>query len=429
MAFRAAGVRKKVASGDLAAIALPASMAAGEIMLLWVHSGDNIAHGTPAGWTLKETLTNTATQRRSLFWRAWVTGDAAPTVTHALGSSAVAWIEAWTGRDTANPFSAFGSQSNASSATITAPTITPGSANDDVGFNGVVENVDTSTALTQSGYSGTNPTLTERVDDETGLGTTEVGMATASGTTDGAATGSRTSTANAAGVNIGTLFALKPASVPGAILFRDAAGPFRRGPFARQFHMLQSRPLSTGTVVTGADVTVALTGVESVASVGTLGVDIQVPVTGVSSTAAVGTVAPSTTVPITGVSSTASVGSLTPSTSVSLTGVASTASVGTLAPSTTVPITGVASTLSVGTLAPTTVLILSGVQSAASVGTMAPSTTVALLGVSSTGQVGSVVASGGDVVPTSPTPEIIFLLPDGKLAKRIGGRTYQILDD
>jgi hypothetical protein len=59
---------------------------------------------------------------------------------------------------------------------------------------------------------------------------------------------------------------------------------------------------------------------------------------------------------------------------------------------------------------------------------MAPSRTIALLGVSATGAVGSIVASGGDVTAVG-APEIIFVLPEGKLAKRIGGKMYQILDD
>lgn len=414
MAYVASGtLAQDSGAGGNVTPGLPAGIQANDILVLVISAADNVVVTLPAAYTKKLETNSGATGRQTIAWARATGSDSAPLVTHGGAGNAIgARIHAYRGCVTSgDPFSATSANAVAqgTGVTLTATTITPANNEFTLFIASYFDNVTSNFPDTLSGWSGTNPTFTERTDDSTnGLNTAGWGMGIADGTSNGSATGSRTTTLNvgmsAAGTSVNSLLSL--ALAVGSFAVIPHLVPMRIGPRARIFHMHQRTPNIPAPV--GTDVTVALTGVQSTTAVGTLGVDTQVPLTGAASTAAVGTVTPSTTV--------------------SLSGVSSTTSVGTLTPSTTVALSGVASTLSVGSLAPTTVLILSGVQSAAAIGTLAPSTTVALLGVSATGSVGSVVASGGDVPPVSPTPEIIFLLPDGKLAKRIGGRTYQILD-
>ncbi len=105
-----------------------------------------------------------------------------------------------------------------------------------------------------------------------------------------------------------------------------------------------------------------------------------------------GVAAPNVTVALTGVSSTDTPGSMTPSSDVPLTGVTATGSVGTMSVgSTDVALTGVTSTASPGTMGVNVTVALSGVTATGSVGTMGLGPrTVALTGVTAVGHAGSV---------------------------------------
>lgn len=86
-----------VGHGSLGAVAtgnvtpgLPASLldddgVFGVADLMWclISTHSNVAATMPAGWTLFQELNSSTTLRGTLFWRRYVSGDAAPLVTHA----------------------------------------------------------------------------------------------------------------------------------------------------------------------------------------------------------------------------------------------------------------------------------------------------------------------------------------------------------
>ncbi len=177
--------------------------------------------------------------------------------------------------------------------------------------------------------------------------------------------------------------------------------------------VVNSMPLpATGS----ADVTLALTGVSSTASVGTLALAHDQALSGNAGTGAPGTLAVNHSQAITGNSSASSAGSIVPSSAVALlgnaaagqvgtlgaagdeadalTGVSATSGVGTLGVSHAQAITGNAATGSVGTLAPAHSQAITGSAATGAVGTLAPSTTIGVSGNAATGAVGSVGAAG-----------------------------------
>lgn len=202
-----------------------------DIHVCVVGAADNVTVTFPAGWTKKIELNNGTTERLTVAWRRAVAGDAAPLVTHAAGGDIAAQIMGYRGAVTNNdPFDAVASQANASSTTITAPTITPLNANDMILFIGTT--INGSNLATISGYSGTNPTFTERIDGGASGGSNNVAIFLADGSkNDFTATGSRTATGSQAGVNIGALLSMLAAGV--VLLRRSRPFPFRPGSPAR----------------------------------------------------------------------------------------------------------------------------------------------------------------------------------------------------
>lgn len=122
---------------------------------------------------------------------------------------------------------------------------------------------------------------------------------------------------------------------------------------------------------------------------------VSVALTGISSTGSAGSLVPSTAVPLGTVSSTGAVGSLTLSLGVPLTTLLATGAVGTLAPSLAVPLTTTLGTGSVGTL--TTRLdfyaSLTGVEATGGVGSLVPSLNVALISQTLTPSLGTLAPS------------------------------------
>src|SRR4051794_14851233 len=94
------GDNGSVGSGNPTAPGIPAGMAAGDFMLLVVHSTDNITTTTPVGWTLKQAQNAGTGLRQTIFWRRWVSGDAAPAISHTGGDACQARIYGFRGVST-----------------------------------------------------------------------------------------------------------------------------------------------------------------------------------------------------------------------------------------------------------------------------------------------------------------------------------------
>src|SRR4051794_34425628 len=153
-------------SGNVTPV-LPASIVAGDILLLVVGSADNISVSLPAGWTKKVELNSSTNCRLTVAWARATGSDSNPQVTHLAGNSIFGVIGAFRGcKSSGDPFTDAQSQANAgTTTTITAPTITPLSG-DFVIFAAACGEGGTNNGGTQSitAWSGTNPTLTERAD-------------------------------------------------------------------------------------------------------------------------------------------------------------------------------------------------------------------------------------------------------------------------
>src|SRR5689334_5874302 len=86
--------------------ALPASIQAGDILVLVVGSADNVSVSLPAAYTKKIELNAGTNCRLTVAWARATGSDSAPLVTHAAGSSIFGVIGAYRGAvSSGDPFS------------------------------------------------------------------------------------------------------------------------------------------------------------------------------------------------------------------------------------------------------------------------------------------------------------------------------------
>lgn len=194
----------------------PAGIVAGDILVLISGAADNVVETLPAGWTKEIEQNAGANCRLTVAWIRYDGSAGNPLVTHTGGSSVWAVIVAYRGcKSTGDPFSAAQAQPNlAIGTTDTAPTITP-LPGDFVIFAAAIGEGGTNNGGVQSlsGWSGANPTFTERADNaDPGTGTLLCDGGFADGTSTGGATGSRTvtlaSAPQATANGVGALLAL-----------------------------------------------------------------------------------------------------------------------------------------------------------------------------------------------------------------------------
>ena len=190
-------------------ITKPASLATGDVMVAMVAqrgSSFPIVSSAPSGWTLLLTRDNGSSIGIAIYYRL-ATSSEPGSWTWNFGASdrSAGAISAFRGVDTSAPIAASNSQVNASSASMTAPSVSPAAANSMlVGLYAGQEGGTTTTAP-----SG----MTEAYDAATGAGAN--GVLVASAYAVQAATGSsgtKVATASSAVVSLGALVALKAAS-------------------------------------------------------------------------------------------------------------------------------------------------------------------------------------------------------------------------
>ncbi len=218
IAFRAAGTASTNTGGGAATPGIPAGTATNDILVAIVVSTRLATLTTPSGWTKKLETTNSTEHIQTIFWKRAGSSESAPSIT-GQQFDIQAQIVGFSGcTTTGDPFSAALATPNASSTTVTASAITPGSANEMILFAIAWSTTGAGTS-TFSGYSGTNPTFSEAFDSQFGGGVVHnLSIALAYGLkTDTTATGSRTATASAADLNTGALLSLIPQSAGLAI--------------------------------------------------------------------------------------------------------------------------------------------------------------------------------------------------------------------
>lgn len=194
-----------------------AGIAQDDLMIGVQAAGDNVQTAFPGGWTPFVEENNGALQHLLLTWKWAGSSESAPVVQHPGGSSVSAVIFGLRGvAKSDNPIVVLGAVTkNASSTTVTAAGITPLAATALVVWVGLATASGTSSANAYSTVGGTNPTFTERVESNNGLGTNEVDLAIDTGpSTTGAATGARTSTLSLlAMVNMAVMFTVNDVAV------------------------------------------------------------------------------------------------------------------------------------------------------------------------------------------------------------------------
>lgn len=146
-------------------------------------------------------------------------------------------------------------------------------------------------------------------------------------------------------------------------------GPVR-GPFNNLQFLQAPRGIHTG------DVFVAISGVQSISSLGTLGVSLSFPLTGAQATGSLGSVAPSLILGLSGSQGTGSLGSVSAGSDVTLalTGTQSTSAIGDISHLLSVGLTGAQGTSAIGNLGTPTIQIpLVGIRVNTSTGTIVSS--------------------------------------------------------
>jgi hypothetical protein len=194
------------------AINKPAGVTTNDVLLAGISVRGNPTITAPSGWTLVRSDASGTTLLQSVY-RKVATGSEPASYTWTFSepiASAVGGIAAYSGVNTTTPIDVHGGQANASSTSVTAPSVTTTAANAMlVGFFG------TANDATFTAASG----MTERYDVDAD-GTNQIGGEVADQAQAAAgASGTRVATASVAAVNIGQLVALKPS---GTIAFRAA---------------------------------------------------------------------------------------------------------------------------------------------------------------------------------------------------------------
>jgi len=213
MARRAVGTVASATSGNISP-GIPAGTAANDILLCVVLNGANDVLTFSGAWAKKVEVNNGTAHRMTLAWLRAAGGDAAPTISGAT-QDIIARIVGYSGRVTSgDPFDGTPTThvDTSATATITGDAITTTLGSDDIFFCGG-QSTTGAEQPTFSGYSGSNPSFAEAIDNVFAGGVVNPAIFAADGIkTDASTTGNRTATSTESLVATGILAALKPAT-------------------------------------------------------------------------------------------------------------------------------------------------------------------------------------------------------------------------
>lgn len=372
---------------------IPASMQAGDLMILHVHT-PNQAVTTPSGWTqLTNSPVSTGTAnaaggtRLSAYYRFWQSGDAAPTVAVTGGTVTTAIIVGYRGVDTTTPIDAtpVATTLATANATLTMTGVTTTTADACVVWS-VARDQDLNSTTAVTAFTNADLTGITEVHDQvvnTGVGG---GIWTGHGFKATAGATGNTTITQTSSIAVGLTIALRAIPPPVEVALTNVVSTTAVGSVSK-------------------DTSIAPSGVQATTEVGTAtGAVFQIAnLTGVNATAGVGSIAQSLTVALTGVPATGSVGSVTEITSLGLTGLPATGQVGSLKGATSIAISGLQATGQVGSLTETISLGITGNAAASQIGSVAEDTSIGLTGLQASGQVGTIIGFG----PVVATNEVL----------------------
>ena len=204
IAFRAASSSTNQATTTLV-LPTPAGVVSGDVLLAGISVRGKPTITAPSGWSLAVSNENGTAIKQAVYVHVATASEPGNvTWTFSKAGSAAGGIVAYMGVDAATPVDAAAGQSNGTSATITAPSVTTTVADDMlVGFFGTSRTSDIAPAAS----------LSERYDMtvSTALKYKISTEAADESRPSAGPTGTRTATANGASQNVGQLVALKPA--------------------------------------------------------------------------------------------------------------------------------------------------------------------------------------------------------------------------
>lgn len=206
------GAVASAASGNITP-ALPSSWAVDDILILAVHSSDNVTHSitaTNGTWTQISQSNNTTAQRVSLWWSRGVASHSNPQVNHTAGAAIIGQVHAIRGCLTgSSPIRGSASlDANAASATISSVAATSITAGDLVLWQGFYE--DDPTTWTVPTMWAAGPVVTTTQGNDAALGLRYRPQATTGSTEAPSVTVSGGTFANS--VNVSIIVALQPAT-------------------------------------------------------------------------------------------------------------------------------------------------------------------------------------------------------------------------
>lgn len=111
-------------------ISKPSGVVDGDLMVAFIGcTGSAVTITPPAGWTAIRNDTDTSTINERSFWKIASSEGASYDFTFSASTNCLGSIHRITGHDATTPIDASGGQTNASSLSVTAPTITTATAN------------------------------------------------------------------------------------------------------------------------------------------------------------------------------------------------------------------------------------------------------------------------------------------------------------
>lgn len=211
-AFKSINTANSTAAVTQLTITVP-SVANGDGMLfaIAIRGGSNVTGLTLPGWNLVFETNQGTNNKLAVFSRTASSEPADYTITWTTAGSAAGAIFVASGTDQATLVDTSGSQGNASSTSVTAPTVTTATDGCLLVFFGSVAGA---TSWTAPG------TMTERADVASSGGSPNITFTAAEEVLGASgATGTRVATVAAAGQNVGGLVALKAAAAASRPLF------------------------------------------------------------------------------------------------------------------------------------------------------------------------------------------------------------------
>ena len=215
--YRAAATANNGAGTTTLSLGMPTGTTTNDIMIavISVRGGSGVTVTVPAGWAFINEQNTSTPMKNVMYYKIATSTDAGPyDFTFSVANKASGVIASYSGVDTAQPIDVNNSQTNTSSTTLTAPSLTTTVAN-----SMLVAGYGTATSTTMAGGSGMNIRGYDASTGNGGTSRTTTGLQDVLQPAIGAS-GAKTMTAGSGAINAGNIIALRPAPVSSQAKYR-----------------------------------------------------------------------------------------------------------------------------------------------------------------------------------------------------------------